>query len=143
MTEISFHFNVTSPTGYACRLLRKALRHGSAVTVTGSQAALTDLDRELWAFDAADFVPHAWAADLDAVPPSLRAGTVWLAAEPLAAPLHDALVNLGESAPKGFESFRRLIEVVSTGEADRAAARERWKSYARRGYAIERHEVAE
>ena len=143
MTEISFHFNVTSSTGYACRLLRKALRHGSAVTVTGPQAALTELDRELWAFDAADFVPHAWAADLDAVPPSLRAGTVWLAAEPLAAPLHDALVNLGESAPKGFESFRRLIEVVSTGEADRAAARERWKSYARRGYAIERHEVAE
>jgi DNA polymerase-3 subunit chi len=143
MTEISFHFNVPSPTSYACRLLRKALRRGSAVTVTGAQAALAALDRELWVFDAADFVPHAWAADLDAVPPHLRTGTVWLAAEPLATPHHDALVNLGESAPKGFESFRRLIEVVATGEADRAAARERWKSYARRGYAIERHEVAE
>jgi DNA polymerase-3 subunit chi len=143
MTEISFHFNVPSPAGYACRLLRKALRRGAAVTVTGPKAALAELDRELWVFDAADFVPHAWAADLDAVPQSLRAGTVWLATEPLAAPLHDALVNLGASAPKGFESFRRLIEVVSTGEADRSAARERWKAYARRGYAIERHEVAE
>jgi DNA polymerase-3 subunit chi len=143
MTEVSFHFNVSSPTGYACRLLRKALRRGSSVAVTGPQATLVELDRELWAFDAAEFVPHAWAADVDAVPERLRAGTVWLAAEPLEAPLHDALVNLGESAPKGFESFRRLIEVVATGEAERSAARERWKGYARRGYAIERHEVGE
>jgi DNA polymerase-3 subunit chi len=143
VTEVSFHFNVSSPTGYACRLLRKALRRGSAVAVTGTPAALADLDRELWAFDPAEFLPHAWAADVDAVPDSLRAGTVWLAPDPLEAPVHDALVNLGESAPKGFETFRRLIEVVSTGEAERSAARERWKGYARRGYAIERHEVGE
>ncbi len=143
MTEISFHFNVSSPTGYACRLLRKALRRGSAVAVTGSAASLAELDRELWSFEPAEFVPHAWAADVEAVPESLRAGTVWLAPDASAAPLHDALVNLGEASPKGFESFRRLIEVVATGEADRAAARERWKSYARRGYTIERHEVGE
>jgi DNA polymerase III subunit chi len=143
MTEISFHFNVASPTGYACRLLRKAVRRGSAVAVTGSDAALAELDRELWSFDAVEFVPHAWAADLETIPVSLRAGTVWLAPEPLAAPLQDALVNLGAAAPKGFESFRRLVEIVSTGEAERLAARERWKGYARRGYAIERHEVGE
>jgi DNA polymerase-3 subunit chi len=143
VTEISFHFNVSSPTGYACRLLRKALRHGAAVAVTGPAATLAELDRELWSFDAAEFVPHAWAADIETVPESLRAGTVWLAPEALAAPLHDALVNLGETAPKGFESFRRLIEVVATGETERLAARERWKGYARRGYAIERHEVGE
>jgi DNA polymerase-3 subunit chi len=143
VTEISFHFNVSNPTGYACRLLRKALRRGSAIAVTGAQATLSELDRELWAFDAADFVPHAWAADLDSVPESLRAGTVWLAPDALAAPRHDALVNLGDAAPKGFESFGRLIEVVAVGEAERAAARERWKNYARRGYAIERHEVGE
>jgi DNA polymerase-3 subunit chi len=143
VTEISFHFNVSNPTGYACRLLRKALRRGSAIAVTGAPATLSELDRELWSFDAADFVPHAWAADLESVPESLRAGTVWLAPDALAAPRHDALVNLGDAAPKGFESFGRLIEVVAVGEAERAAARERWKGYARRGYAIERHEVGE
>jgi DNA polymerase-3 subunit chi len=141
MTEVSFHFNVPNPTGYACRLLRKAVRRGSAVAVTGPHESLAELDRELWAFDPAEFVAHAWVADLDSVPESLRAGTVWLAPDPLEAPLHDALVNLGESAPRGFETFRRLIEVVATGESERSAARERWKGYARRGYAIERHEV--
>ncbi|MDQ2927417.1 MAG: DNA polymerase III subunit chi, partial [Pseudomonadota bacterium] len=78
MTEVTFHFNVSSPTGYACRLLRKALRRGSAVAVTGPEATLIALDRELWAFEPTEFVAHSWAADADSVPASLRAGTVWL-----------------------------------------------------------------
>ena len=49
---------------------------------------------------------------------------------------------LAIAMPRGFETFERLIELVSTHEADRAAARERWKGYAGRGYAIARHEVA-
>ena len=55
--------------------------------------------------------------------------------------VHEALLNLGDAAPRGFETFERLIELVSTDESDRAAARERWKRYAGRGYAIKRHEV--
>ena len=141
MTEIRFHFNVTSRTGYACRLLRKAARQASPIAVTGPEELLAELDRELWAIGPAEFVAHAWARDAEAVPPGLRAGTVWLAPDPLAAPMHEALLNLGEAMPRGFESFERLIELVSTDPADRAAARERWKGYAGRGYAIERHEV--
>lgn len=141
MTEIRFHFNVASRTGYACRLLRKAARQASPIAVTGPEELLAELDRELWAIGPAEFVAHAWARDAEAVPPGLRAGTVWLAPDPLAAPMHEALLNLGEAMPRGFESFERLIELVSTDPADRAAARERWKGYAGRGYAIERHEV--
>ena len=33
--------------------------------------------------------------------------TVWLGARPLEAPSHDALVNLGEAAPNGFEIVSR------------------------------------
>ena len=141
MTEIRFHFNVPSRTGYVCRLLRKAARQASSIAVTGPNDVLAELDRELWALGATEFVAHAWASEVDSVPASLHAATVWLAPDPLAAPVHEALVNLGESAPRGFETFERLIEVVSTDPADRAAARERWKGYAGRGYAIERHEV--
>jgi DNA polymerase-3 subunit chi len=43
--------------------------------------------------------------------------------------------------PEGFERFERLIEVVSLDEADRLRARDRWKHYAARGYAIERKDL--
>ncbi|MDQ6628884.1 MAG: DNA polymerase III subunit chi [Pseudomonadota bacterium] len=143
MTEIGFHFNVGAPAGYACRLVRKALRQGSPVTVTGPRPLLETIDRELWALGPTEFVPHAWTADATAVPARLHPSTAWLASEPLDAPLHHALVNVGTTVPRGFESYRRLIEVISADEPDRVAARERWRSYAGRGYAIQRHQVAE
>ena len=141
MTEIRFHFNVPSRNDYACRLLRKASRQAAPVAVTGPEGRLADLDRALWAFGPTEFVAHAWTRDAAAVPERLRAGVVWLAPDPLAAPVHATLLNLGDIVPRGFETFERLIELVSTEEGDRAAARERWKGYAGRGYAIARHEV--
>ena len=141
MTEIRFHFNVPSRTGYACRLLRKAARQASPIAVTGPADLLAEIDRELWALGPTEFVPHAWTREIDTVPARLHASTVWLAPDALTAPHHVALVNVGPDAPRGFETFERLIEVVSTDPADRAAARMRWKGYAGRGYAIDRHEV--
>jgi DNA polymerase-3 subunit chi len=141
VTEIRFHFNVPSRAGYACRLLRKASRQAAPVVVTGPEDRLAELDRALWAMGPAEFMAHAWTRDAEAVPQSLRSGIVWLASDPLAAPVHETLLNLGDDTPRGFESFERLIELVSTEASDRAAARERWKGYAGRGYAIDRHEV--
>ena len=132
---------MASRTGYACRLLRKAHRQGTALAVTGPRAALLEFDRELWTFAAAEFVPHAWTEDAGAVPARLHASTVWLGPEPLAALVHDALLNLGDEPPPGFETFTRVFEVVSADGSDRPAARERWKAYERRGYAIKHHEV--
>jgi DNA polymerase-3 subunit chi len=54
---------------------------------------------------------------------------------------HQVLVNLGGSVPAGFESFERVIEVVTLDDADRQAARGRWKHYADRGYSITRHDL--
>jgi DNA polymerase-3 subunit chi len=142
MTEISFYFSAPNRTGYACRLVRQAQRQGMALTVTGSPAALAEFDRELWRFAGPEFVPHSPIACLAEVPASLHASTVWLSPDPLAAPRHEALVNLGDEPPIGFETFARLFEVVSLDEADRQAARARWKAYQHRGYPIKRHEVA-
>ncbi len=144
MTEISFHFNVADRTDYVCRLLRKAVRREARVMVTGSAPTLASVDRALWSFDPLEFVPHVLLRSGEAVPARLSATPVWLVAEVGqagdAAP-HEVLVNLGTDAPDGFQSFERLIEIVTSGDDDRAAARERWKHYAARGYAIERHEV--
>lgn len=147
LTEVSFHFNVPERVGYACRLLRKATRHGAQVVVTADGATLADLDQALWAFDPIEFIPHLLLRPGVAVPERMRSTPVWLAeqtADAIAATdAHGVLVNLGLDAPEGFESFERLIEIVSNDEADRGAARLRWKHYANRGYAIVRHEVGE
>ncbi|MEP7056526.1 MAG: DNA polymerase III subunit chi [Caldimonas sp.] len=143
MTEITFHFNVPDRTAYACRLLRKATRRGARVVVTGAPEMLGRLDRELWEFDPVEFIPHLWLHADAALDERRRATPVWLAEDPSNAPEHDVLVNLGECAPSGFESYARLIEIVSSAEEDRTAARMRWKHYANRGYPIARHEVAE
>ena len=143
MTEITFHFNVGDRQTYACRLLRKATRRGARVTVTGPRDLLAQLDRQLWAFDPVEFIPHVQLKPCETPGPRAEATPIWLVEDPSRIDRHDVLVNLGAAPPSGFESFEKLIEIVSTAEDDRAAARTRWKHYASRGYPITRHEVAE
>jgi DNA polymerase-3 subunit chi len=142
MTEISFHFNVPDRAGYACRLLRKATRSGAQVVVTAPAAELAGLDRLLWTFDPIEFLPHVLQRRGAAVPANLRETPVWLSEDPVEAMHHQVLVNLGREVPQGFESFERVIEIVSADADDRQAARLRWKHYAARGYEIQKHEVA-
>ena len=99
MTEISFYFSAPNRTGYACRLVRQAQRQGMALAVTGPAAALAEFDRELWSFAAPEFVPHSPIERLAEVPTALHSTTVWLTADALAAPRHEALVNLGDEPP--------------------------------------------
>ena len=141
MTEVSFHFNVPDRSEYTCRLLRKATRQGAKVAVTGPGDVLSGLDRALWTFDALEFVPHALLRANQPVPERLRDTPVWLLEDSAASVHHEVLLNLGHEPPAGFESFARLIEIVSTDDDDRFAARSRWKHYDSRGYTIVRHEV--
>jgi DNA polymerase III subunit chi len=143
MTEVSFHFNVPGRTDYTCRLLRKAARTGASVVLTGAAETLAHFDRALWTFDALEFLPHVMLKPNQPLPARLRATKLWLVEDPRQAEHHDVLVNLGAEAPIGFERFSRVIEIVTSDESDRAAARGRWKHYATRGYAIEKHEVAQ
>lgn len=141
MTRISFHFNVPHRLGYACRLLRKATRQGARITATGPAPLLAELDRLLWTFDPIEFVPHLRRDGPAPLPERLQGTPVCLVADTAHALHHEVLVNLGSELPAGFESFERLVEIVSTDEDDRAAARLRWKHYSARGYPIEKYEV--
>ena len=141
MTRISFHVNVPDRLGYACRLLRKATRQGARVTATGPAPLLAELDRLLWTFDPIEFVPHLRREADAPVPERLRDTPVCLVPDTALALHHGVLVNLGNELPSGFESFERLIELVSDDAGELAAARQRWKHYSARGYAVEKHEV--
>lgn len=138
MTEIAFHFNAPDKVAYACRLLRKAVASKARVVVTGSPDVLRRLDQELWTFSALDFVPHCTGNSPE---PVLSASPVVLTAAAGNAPHQQVLLNLGEEVPEGFERFERLIEVVTLDDGDRHVARERWRHYAVRGYAIDRKDL--
>lgn len=139
MTEVAFHFNVPDKLAYGCRLLRKAWGSGARVVVTAEPDTLERLDMMLWTFSALEFVPHC---RLTAPAATLAASPVLLAPRLEDCPHHEVLVNLGQDVPDGFERFQRFIELVAVADADRAAARSRWKHYADRGYAMKRHDLA-
>ena len=140
MTEVSFHVNVPDKLAYSCRLLRKVYRSGARVRVTGEPDVLAELDRLLWSFSPAEFVPHCLAG----APASSIAVTPILLTETLAAPSqHEVLVNVGQAVPAEFERFDRVIEVVGLASDDAAAGRGRWKHYAARGYALTKHEFTQ
>ena len=139
MTEVAFHFNAPDKLGYACRLLRKAVGTGARVMVTGDSSILRELDIALWTFAPLEFLAHC---NGQATAATLAASPVVLAESVRTAPHQQVLVNLGGTVPEGFERFERLIEVVTGQEQDRLDARQRWKHYADRGYAIRKHDVA-
>lgn len=139
MTQIEFHFNTTERLQYTCRLLRKAHARQLRVGVVGSEASLRQLDAALWSFSESDFLPHSSAADggeiQDASPIRLHTDPVHLAGM-------DVLVNLGDEVPQGFESFARLIEIVATDDHGRMTARQRWRHYTSKGYALKQHDLS-
>lgn len=139
MPRIEFHFNAPALVPYACRLLRKVGAQGLRAQVVGLPSTLAQLDQMLWTFSALDFLPHCQAdasaviRDASGVLLSERPDPTW------AAPV---LVNLGEHVPEGFESFERVIELVSVDDLHRAQARERWRAYTARGHTLIRHDLA-
>ena len=145
MTRVDFHFNVPDKLAYTCRLLRKALETTPSVVVTGAASQLAALDQQLWLFAPSAFIGHVWLqAESTHTSPAMRAcARVWLTAAPERCERHDVLVNLASAVPLGFEQYSRLIEVVALDQEDRHSARERWRHYSARGYAMERHDIGQ
>lgn len=141
MTAVEFHVNQPDKLGFACRLLRKAVAKGAKVAVTGDAHMLGELDTLLWTFSATEFLPHCDARS--GGPDVLAASPIVLLDSPREAPTREVLVNLGTAVPEGFERFERLIEVISTDEADLQEGRRRWKHYSSRGYAVVKHDPSE
>ncbi len=136
--DLAFHFNAPNKVAYACKLLRKAVGAGARVAVLAPAELLARLDVELWTFSPLDFVAHVRAPVPSQV---LQRTAVVLCEQPDAALGYPVLVNLTSQVPQGFERFERVIEVVSLDEADRQAARLRWKHYTELGHTITRHDL--
>lgn len=139
VTEVAFHFGAADRLVYTCRLLRKATATGVRLLVRADTASLAALASALWDMAATDFVTHCEATAAD--PVRTRSSVVLLHADAALEPGFPILVNLADDVPEGFEQFGRVIEIVSNDEHERNLARQRWKHYTGRGYAITRHDL--
>lgn len=142
MTTIDFYFNARDRVEVACRLAGKALAQKMRMLIYAPRPDIAQaVDRMLWTAPAISFVPHCAAHDaLAAETPVLIAmGAV---DEAPAAAACDVLLNLGDECPPAFERHERLLEIVAQDDAARAAARERFRFYRDRGYAIRSHDLA-
>jgi DNA polymerase-3 subunit chi len=138
MTGVAFHTGLAEPGLYACRLLRKAYRQGLRVLVSLPAERLTAFDRDLWAFDADDFVPHL-RLDTSPSASALARTPIWLADGALAPAGPAVWVNLGADGPADPQRFERIVELVSTDETELRAARMRWRAYEAAGLQIVHH----
>lgn len=130
MTEISFYFNVKDRETALCQLVGKALMQGQRIIVlTGSEAASSAIDRLLWEIPPAGFLPHCSAdADFAAETPIIVDHRVEIITP------RDILFNWTERIAPRFTEYARLIEIVDSDEALKAAARVRWAAYKAQGY---------
>ena len=139
MTTIDFYFNAADRFQVACRLAGKALAQKKRMLIYAPEPqAASHIDKLLWTWPAIGFVPHCTPHD------PLAAETPVLIASDAGAPAEcELILNLGAECPPHFERFERLLEVVSTDEAERQAARSRFRFYQSRGYKIASHDLAE
>jgi DNA polymerase-3 subunit chi len=138
MTSIDFYFNAADKLQVACRLAAKAVAQSRRLLIYAPQPdAAQRIDRMLWTWPATGFVPHCAVHDAAAAETP-----VLIASAPEALAPCEVLLNLDAATPPAFERFERLLEIVAVEDEDRRAARERYRFYRERGYAIADHDLA-
>ncbi len=138
MTQVDFYSNADDKLELARRIAWKAWQQDKWVMVhSPDEALLDDMDRLWWQKPATGFLPHARAHA-----PHAATSPVVLGNDIGALPHCDVLINLAHDTPAFFSRFERLIEIVSAVETDRQTARQRWRFYQERGYALNNHNMA-
>ena len=141
MTRIDFYLTQTGNERQrlltACRLVEKVNKLGHHVFIYADKAEqVQQLDELLWTFRDGSFLPHTTSDAADANRHSVVMGTRHQEDS-----AHDVMINLAGSVPDCFSRFERVAEIVGGIEDEKQAARQRFKFYRDRGYALETHEL--
>lgn len=138
MTRVEFYFNVQDKLAKVSELCEKAVAKGRQLTVLTHDTKVSEqLQHQLWHFSPASFLPSALPQDDTAhVSPIILDASGELLIQ------DDILINLKTEHPPFFSRFRYLVELVGSDEADKVAARSRYKFYRDRGYQIKSTDVA-
>lgn len=142
MTQVDFYIleepGAPARNQLVCKVADKAFRNGHRVYVyAGDRQQVQEIDQLLWTFSQGSFAPH-----------EAYSGTVTNEQTPILigdreAPesWHDVLISLVDEVPAFFSRFERVIEVVAGDEEHKKNARERFRFYRDRGYALQSHQV--
>lgn len=146
MARIDFHSNVGDKLEYVCRLVRKiwsATTEGESprnIVVLGESVDLKKLDELLWTFSSTDFLPHCFIDDEGASETPIVLTDSFTAAISNDLLHADVFIHIGIRMPEHVEAllarFPRVLEVVTTDEAERLAGRERYKTYRDLGHEL-------
>ena len=104
---------------------------------TPDSATSHALDKLLWEHPANAFIPHCLsdAAEAETMP-------VVINHDGKKFPDHELLISLHSQTVNFFSRFERVIEIVSTDEADSLRGRARFKFYRDRGYELRHFDLA-
>ena len=142
MTRVDFYLINDATDGSqdaaVCKLVHKAFRLGHRIYIlTHDHEDAQRLDRLLWTFSAGSFIPHGLGArPADADMPVLIGRD-----EPPVAH-EDVLIQLTPQVPEFFSRFQRVAEVVDGSDGEKTLARERFRFYRDRGYALQTHNIS-
>ena len=138
MTSIDFYFHADDRLQVACRLAAKALSQNRRMVIYAPDPEMASrIDKLLWTWPATGFVPHCAPHD------ALAAETpVLIACGDETPDGFGVLLSLSAECPPHFARFERLCELVGRDDAERKAARGRYRHYRERGYKITDHDLA-
>lgn len=142
MTRVDFYLINDAADGSqdlaVCKLAHKAFRLGHRIYIFAPDFGHAQrLDRLLWIFSPGSFVPHGLGPETaDADMPVL------IGYDEPPATHEDVLIQLAPQVPECFSRFRRVAEVVGGADDDKARARERFRYYRDRGYALQTHNLS-
>ena len=119
----------------AARLVDKAFQRGHRIFINAAdEAQAHELDKLLWGFRPASFLPHG-------IHGQEQSDTIAIGWGQDPAEHNDLLINLHLDIPPFFSRFRRVAEVVTQDPASLEALRASWRFYKERGYQLEKHDL--
>ncbi|MDP1767064.1 MAG: DNA polymerase III subunit chi [Methylotenera sp.] len=138
MTRVEFFFNVSDKLEKTAELCERAVAKGRQLTIFSPDDAIcSSLQKLLWQRSESSFLPSNMADEANSK------------FSPIVMDMHgenllqdDVLINLQIDQPPFFSRFRYLVELVGSDEADKAAARTRFRFYKDRGYDIKSTDTA-
>ncbi|MEW6330720.1 MAG: DNA polymerase III subunit chi [Pseudomonadota bacterium] len=142
MTRVDFYLiddaNDGSLDAAVCKLTHKAYRLGHRIYIlTPDLSHAQRLDRMLWIFSPGSFIPHGLGTETATADMPVLIGYD----EPPATH-EDVLIQLAPQVPECFSRFQRVAEVVGGADRHKALARERFRFYRDRGYALQTHNIS-